>query len=428
MDFKIIENKSINEKILCGVHQSGLKIYIIPKKGFSKYYAIYGTDYGSCDIEFIAQGESEKTTLPNGIAHFLEHKLFEEEDGKNAFDRFSVTGANANAYTSFDITAYLFSCTDKFYENLEILLDFVNHPYFTEENVAKEQGIIGQEIKMYDDEPGWRVFFNMLGAMFHNNPVKIDIAGTVESIAEITPELLYKCTDNFYHPSNMALVMVGDIDPEKTISLVDKYVEKTSSDGLQRFTYDEPKERVSEFVSQKLSVSMPIFMIGFKETESYKDGDELLKRQLMTELILDMYFSQSSDYYMSLYEKGLINASFSKETELEKTYGFSSLSGESKNPKEVYKITLQYIDKISKEEIDKEKFSRAKKVLIGKHLKKFNSVENIGNGFIKSFFDGQNPLSVFDIIDSIKEDDLKARLSSHFDTTNSVLSVVEPID
>ena len=428
MDFKTIQNKSINEKILYGTHQSGLKIYIIPKKGFSKYYAIYGTDYGSCDIEFIAQGENKKTSLPNGIAHFLEHKLFEEEDGKNAFDRFSVTGANANAYTSFDITAYLFSCTDKFYENLEILLDFVNRPYFTEENVAKEQGIIGQEIKMYDDEPGWRVFFNMLGAMYHNNPVKIDIAGTVESIAEITPELLYKCTDNFYHPSNMALVMVGDIDPEKAVSLVDKYVKKTSSDGLKRFTYDEPRERACEFVTQKLSVSMPIFMIGFKETESYKDGDELLKRQLMTELILDMYFGQSSDYYMSLYEKGLINASFSKETELEKTYGFSSLSGETKNPKEFYKITLDYIDKISKEEINKEKFNRAKKVLTGKHLKKFNSVENIGNGFIKSFFDGQNPLSVFDIIDSITEDDLKFRLSSHFDTKNAVLSVVEPID
>ncbi len=428
MHFKTIENSVIKEKIFYGTHESGLSIYIIPKKGFNKYYAIYGTDYGSCDTEFIASGETEKTILPNGIAHFLEHKLFEEADGKNAFDRFAITGANANAYTSFDITAYLFSCTDKFYENLEILLDFVNHPYFTEENVAKEQGIIGQEIKMYDDDPGWRVFFNMLCAMYHNNPVKIDIAGTVESISRITPELLYKCTDNFYHPTNMALVMVGDVDTEKAVALVDKYVKKTSSEGLKRFTYDEPSEIKTEYTEQSLSVSMPLFMIGFKDNTLYTTGEELLKRQLITELILDIYFGKSSDFYMSLYDKGLINASFGKDTELEKTYGFSSLSGESKNPKEVYSLVKEYVTKIGAMDISDDDFSRAKKVLIGKNLKKFNSVDNIGNSFIKSFFDGQNPLSTNDIIDEIKKDDLKKRILGHFNAKNCVLSVINPID
>ena len=426
MNFKTFENSILNEKILSGVHESGLKIYIIPKKGFSKYYAIYGTDYGSCDTEFTAGGESVKTYLPDGIAHFLEHKLFEEDDGKNAFDRFAVTGANANAYTSFDITAYLFSCTDKFYENLEILLDFVNHPYFTDENVAKEQGIIGQEIKMYDDEPSWRVFFNMLGAMFHNNPVKIDIAGTVESIAKITPELLYKCTDNFYHPSNMSLVMVGDIDVEKAINLVDKYVNKTTDGGLIRYTKDEPFERVKEFTEQTLSVSMPIFMIGFKENEKYTDGNELSKRRIMTQLLLEIYFGQSSDFYMNLYDKGLINTSFSKETELEKTYGFTAFSGESKSPDEVYSSVKEYIEKCKKEEISEDALLRAKRVLIGKNLKAYNSVEKIGNAFIKTFFNGENPLLYNEITENITKEELKERFLSHFDTKNCVLSVVKP--
>lgn len=181
MEIKSFYNSRLNEKMQYTVHSSGLRVYVFPKKGFSKYYAIYGTEYGSVDRVFRVPGEDKMTEVPDGIAHYLEHKMFEEEGGGNAFDRFAETGASSNAFTSFDLTAYLFSCTDKFYENLDILLSFVNKPWFTEENVKKEQGIIGQEIKMYDDDPEWRVFFNTLTAMYHNNPVKIDIAGTVES-------------------------------------------------------------------------------------------------------------------------------------------------------------------------------------------------------------------------------------------------------
>lgn len=427
MNFEIYENKTIDERILSATHKSGLKVYIIPKKGFSKYYAIYGTDFGSVDTEFFAENSGEKIVLPDGIAHFLEHKLFEEENGENAFDRFSLTGANANAFTSFDETAYLFSCTDNFYENLEILLDFVNHPYFTDENVAKEQGIIGQEIKMYDDEPSWRVFFNMLTAMFHNNPVKIDIAGTVESISKITPELLYKCTDKFYHPSNMALVLVGDIDIEKATSLVDKYVTKEITKKPERKIVAEPKERVKEYVRQNLSVSMPIFMIGFKETESFKDSLDLSKRRISDQLLLEIYFGQSSSYYKTLYEKGLINTSYSKETEIEPSYGFTSIVGESKDPDKVYSFTKEYLTECFKKNIDNQDLIRAKRVLMGRFLKSFNNVENIGNSFLKSFFNGENPLMYNEIAESITKEELKSRLISHFDITNSVLSVINPI-
>ena len=210
--------------MLSAVHESGLRVYVFPKKGFSKYYAIYGTEYGSLNRTFKPQNEDNMITVPDGIAHYLEHKMFEDENGVDAFERFAETGASANAYTSFDLTAYLFSCTDRFYENLDILLDFVNHPHFTKENVAKEQGIIGQEIKMYDDDPEWRAFFNTLPALFKNNPVKIDIAGTVESISHITPEILYQCYNTFYNPANMRLILVGDVDIDEAMKYVDKHL------------------------------------------------------------------------------------------------------------------------------------------------------------------------------------------------------------
>lgn len=329
MKFDKIESKLLKETIMHGVHESGLRVYIVPKSGFSKYYAIYGTEYGSIDTKLNFPDTNEVINLPDGIAHFLEHKLFEEEDGGNAFDRFALTGANSNAFTSFDITAYLFSCTDSFYENLDILMDFVNHPYFTDENVAKEQGIIGQEIKMYDDDPSWRLFFNMLQAMYHNNPVKTDIAGTVESIAKITPDILFKCCDAFYNPSNMFLVMVGDIDADKAIEIVDKYVSADRDRGrIQREKIDEPKSVVKSEISQKMSVSKPQFMIGFKEQETDIEGSELLKKQIETNVILNILFGVSSKFFNELYEEGLIDGSFGFEAELEKKYGFSSVNGE----------------------------------------------------------------------------------------------------
>ena len=222
MNKEIYINKELQEEMQYIVHKSGLRIYLFPKKGFSKYYAIYGTEYGSLNRTFVPHGDSDMLTVPDGVAHFLEHKMFEDENGVDAFERFAETGASANAYTSFDLTGYLFSCTDRFYDNLDILLDFVNHPHFTAENIAKEQGIIGQEIKMYDDEPEWRVFFNSLTALFENNPVKIDIAGTVESISHITPEVLYKCYNTFYNLSNMALSVAGNVTKDEVIAIADK--------------------------------------------------------------------------------------------------------------------------------------------------------------------------------------------------------------
>lgn len=429
MKFEKTENSIIKETVLFGVHESGLRVYIVPKKGFCKYYAIYGTEYGSVDNVLKAPDGAESVKLPDGIAHFLEHKLFEEEDGKNAFDKFALTGASSNAFTSFDMTAYLFSCTDSFYENLDILLEFVNHPYFTVENVAKEQGIIGQEIKMYDDDPNWRLFFNMLQAMYFNNPVKTDIAGTVESISHITPELLYECCRTYYNPSNMLLVLVGDIDPEKATEYIDRHVSTEKNIGrIERETPAEPDGTVKSYISQKLSVSKPLFLIGFKEKKIGVCGSELMKKQAETQILCEALFGKSSEFFMELYEQGLIDSSFDKDTELEKSYGFSSISGESKDPRAVLEKTLDYIGRVRECGLADEDIERAKRVLIGKNLRKYNSVENIGNDFIRSFMNGFNPLDYNKTVENITKAELETRLAEHFDEKYAVLSVIEPLE
>ena len=428
MDIKKISNTALDEEMQYAVHKSGLRVYVFPKKGFSKYYAIYGTDYGSLNQTFTVPGEDKDITVPDGIAQYLEHKMFEEEDGSDAFEKFALTGASSNAYTSFDLTAYLFSCTDKFYENLDILLEFVNHPHFTEENVAKEQGIIGQEIKMYDDDPEWRVFFNSLKAMFHNNPVKIDIAGTVESISHITPEILYKCYNTFYNPANMLLVLVGDIDINEAMKYVDKHISPERNLGKVKCPeVAEPKERVQEYIEQKLSVSQPMFRAAFKDNMPYMTGDELLKKEIATEIILEAVFGRSSDFYLDLYEKGLIDSTFGTETDIEHEYGFTLIGGESKSPEEVYKEIKKVLDKCANDGIDKAAAERAKKVLISRDISLFNNVEAMGNAFIRQLKNNQNPLNYKNAVQSVTYEDIMNRLAEHFDTSNSVLSVVRPI-
>ncbi len=427
MRFEKTENKFLGESVLFGVHESGLRVYIVPKKGFSKYYAIYGTEYGS--IDRVLKFDGQEIMLPDGIAHFLEHKLFEEEDGKNAFDKFALTGASSNAFTSFDMTAYLFSCTDSFYENLDILLEFVNNPHFTDENVAKEQGIIGQEIKMYDDDPDWRLFFNMLQGMYHNNPVKTDIAGTVESISHITPELLYKCCEAYYNPSNMMLVMVGDIDEEKAVSYIDKHVKKDKDRGkIEKNICDEPLGVAQKIVRQKLSVSKPLFLMGFKEKEEGIDGEKLLMKQIKTDILMEVLFGKSSSFFTELYGEGLIDGSFGKDSELERSYGFSSISGESSEPETVYKRALEYLKEMKEKDLDKGAVDVAKRVLIGRDLRRFNSVERLGNDFIRSFMSNINPLVYSELVEKVSLDDLKERLAEHFDEDACTLSIIEPLE
>ena len=423
MDFVKIEDSLLNETLYKGVHKSGLTVYVLPKKEHSKSYAAFATRYGSIDYKFIIPGEAEYTEIPDGVAHFLEHKLFEQPDGSNAFDAYSMTGANANAFTSFNSTVYLYSCTDKFYENLGILLDFVSKPYFTKENVDKEQGIIGQEIRMYDDDPGWRVFFNMLDCLYVKHPITKDIAGTVESISQIDKDLLYKCYNTFYNPTNMILFTCGDVDCDKVEELVEKYVTANPITEIKRFAIDEPAKINKPYKEQKLSVSTPIFQIGFKDTDVGYGGRELLKKEITTSLLIEITLGEGSDLYNRLYDDGLINDSFDSDYEGEVSYGFSSIGGESNNPEKVQEIILDTFEKL---DITEEEFERAKRVEIARYLRMWNGVEGLSNTMVSDLFKDINIFEYSSVIKEITLGDLKIRFAEHFSRKNCVLSVIRP--
>ena len=400
-------------------HQSGLTVFVYPKEGYSSAYAIIGTKYGSINTCFSTDG-GEKITVPDGIAHYLEHKLFESEDG-DAFVRYAKTGASANAYTSFEKTCYLFSCTDKFDESFEILLDFVQDPYFTAQTVAKEQGIIGQEIKMYDDSPDWRVMFNMLENMYHHHPVKIDIAGTVESIAEITAEKLYDCYNTFYNLNNMALCVSGNVTVEQVLKTCDKMLKPCEKHRVESFFEDEPYEIVNPYVEQTFPVSMPIFNLGFKETADAQLDEHQLA---YTDILLSVLASPTSALYRNLMDNNLINSSFSYELFEGPGYCSVIFGGESRAPKQAAEMIKQYITDTKKNGIGDEDFEIAKKAVYGDSISSLNSVSTISNTIMDYHFGGNELFGYIDAIATAQKSDVEARLAAMLNVNNCTLSVV----
>ncbi|WP_411655915.1 EF-P 5-aminopentanol modification-associated protein YfmH [Anaeromassilibacillus sp. SJQ-1] len=406
-------------------HPSGLRIFVYPKEQNNSTYAVFGTRYGSVDTTFKRSDEADACTVPAGIAHYLEHKLFESEDG-DAFARYAKTGANANAYTSFDVTCYLFSCTENVYESLEILLDFVQSPYFTEQTVQKEQGIIGQEIRMYDDDPQWRVMFNLLEALYHKHPVKVDIAGTVESIAQITPELLYRCYHTFYNLNNMVLCVAGNVELNKVLDLCDRMLKPSKPVEIERIFEEEPREVVKTRVEQKLSVVTPLFQLGFKENAvSRRTTKELAE----TEILLELMASDASPLFRRLLDAGLINeSSFGYEYFEGPGYASVIFSGESKDPDRVAEEIRAETERLRRDGIDPEAFQRAKKALYGRNIAALNSVDNIANSMAVFAFAGRELYSYIDELANAKLDSVQKRLEEALDPAYSALSVVYPVD
>ena len=360
---KMIQSKRLGEGYLRVEHSSGLTMLLCPMKGFSTAYAMFGTKYGSVDTTFKTDADDDYITVPEGIAHFLEHKLFESEDG-DAFARYAATGASANAYTSFDRTAYLFGCTENFKESMEILLDFVTHPYFTQQTVEKEQGIIGQEIRMYDDVADWRVMFGLLGSLYHNHPVRIDIAGTVESIAQIDADLLYRCYNTFYNLRNMVLVVAGNFDPDVVIKLADKILKPAPPMNISRKSPPEPDTVAKTRTEVSLPISMPVFQLGFKGTPG--DAARNLKSQVENEILLEIIAGESSHLYRKLYDQGLIDSSFSFEVMAGRDYVASLYEGESRDPDAVAAAIREEVSRLRREGIDPEDFARCKRAAYGR--------------------------------------------------------------
>ena len=401
-------------------HPSGLTVYVYPKEGYNSAYAIIGTKYGSVNTCFSLDG-GEKITVPDGIAHYLEHKLFESEDG-DAFARYAKTGASANAYTSFEKTCYLFSCTDKFDESFEILLDFVQSPYFTAETVAKEQGIIGQEIKMYDDSPDWRVMFNMLEKMYHHHPVKIDIAGTVESIAEITAEKLYQCYNTFYNLNNMALCVAGNVTVEQVLKTCDRMLKPCEKHTIENFFEDEPYEIVEPYVEQNFPVSVPLFNLGFKERAQKPLNETKLAH---TDILLELLASSTSELYQKLMDDELINTSFTFELFEGPGYCSVIFGGESRAPKQAAEQIKQYIAEVKKNGLDKAEFESARKSVYGDVISSLNSVGSIANTVTSYHFNGNELFTYIDSVANATFEDVQNRLSEMLDVNNCTLSVVK---
>lgn len=423
-------NQKTGEELYTGKHSSGLEVCIMPRKGYSKSYAIFGTRYGSVDSKFVVPGEEQVTEVPDGIAHYLEHKMFDQPDGSNVFEQFSKYGANANAFTSFNVTAYLFSATSHLEENLKILMDYVQSPAFTPESVQKEQGIIGQEIGMYDDDGNWRVFFNFLDCLYQEHPVKLDIAGTVESISHITDDLLYKCYNTFYNLSNMTIFVTGDLDVEKIAEVISQNVKKNEpfDEEIKKIYPEEPKQIAKPYKEQKLSVSIPLFMMGFKDTDTGYDGDALLKKNIEMEILLKMIFGKSSSFYQELYEQGLINSGFSMEYSMQPDYAYSSASGESKDPQKVYERMLAEVRRVQKEGLDPDDFQRVKKVIWGDYIRSYNDVEDYAHAFLTLWFMGIDYFDYYKVYETVTFRDVQKRFEKHFSPENAALSIVWPVE
>ncbi|MCM3113906.1 insulinase family protein [Neobacillus sp. MER 74] len=398
ISFDQLQEELYHEKLA-----NGLNVYILPKKGFNKTFATFTTKYGSVDNTFVPLGKEEYVKVPDGIAHFLEHKLFEKEDG-DVFQQFSRQGASANAFTSFTRTAYLFSSTSDVEKNLETLIDFVQEPYFSEKTVEKEKGIIGQEITMYDDNADWRLYFGLIQNLYQNHPVKIDIAGTIESISHITKDWLYECYNTFYHPSNMLLFIVGPVNPESFMNQVkENQAKKEYKDmpEIQRKFENEPTEAAEKRQVLEMNVQTSKCLLGIKALHVDQSGNEMLKNELTMNVLLDLLFGKSSENYNQLYNDGLIDETFSFDYTQEQGFGFAMIGGDTGEPDKLAE-TLQkmLLDAKNQNVFNEDQLERAKRKKIGAFLRAVNSPEYIANQFTRYAF---NDMNLFDVVPTLEK-------------------------
>ena len=374
----------IDETVITKKLANGLQVYLIPKREVTKSYAVFMTNYGSIHRSFIPIGEEEEITVPDGIAHFLEHKLFEKED-RDVFADFLKTGASPNAYTSFTKTAYLFSTTNSVKENVETLLDFVQEPYFSDESVEKEKGIIEQEIKMYNDQADWQSFMETIRNMFTHHPVQIDIAGTVDSIQKITKEDLYTCYNTFYHPENMTLCVIGAFNEEEMLQAIEVNQQEKEFPvftNVEKHFPDEPVAVKTKESTIHLPVSTPKVTVGIKEVSYELSKEEFLRRDVFQDILLDYFFSPSGQFYEQLYEAGLIDDSFEYSTNVEKGFSFSLISSNTLEPVQLKEQLLEHLLSISSASITEEELTIMKKKYIGQLLRSMNSLELIANQYV----------------------------------------------
>lgn len=410
--------------------KNGLKVYICKKPGFERKLGMFGTKYGSLINEFVDIKTGEKLKVPDGIAHFLEHKLFEQE-GANALDLFSKIGVSSNAYTSFDQTVYYFETIEKFEESIKLLIQLIKTPYFTDENVEKEQGIIGQEISMYDDEPNYAVYFNALKGMYNTHPVKVDIAGTIESISHITKDLLYTCYNTFYSAQNMFFLVIGDVDVEKTVALIEENIKIYEKDfdskkeikKIETYIPHEETKINQKNVTRNMDIYMPMICMGYKL--DVVKNDDIIKRQLLADIVSELYFSRSSDFFEEEYKKGIINDPVEFELEATKEFSHALLIASSEKIDVLKDDILKYIQNIKLNQIDHSKFELIKKKMIGSQIALIDNYNYTYRKIIDSIVNETNLYGETKILKEINENDIKEFLKL-FTLDNLTISTIYP--
>lgn len=420
---KLIESLNIKEKAYIEKLENGMTVIIIPKNTTNKKYIIWGVNFGSIDNHF--KVNDEEVYIPDGVAHFLEHKMFEQENGTNSLDKLMALGIDANAYTTNDHTAYLFECTEHFYEGLDELMDYVQNPYFTDDNVEKEKGIISQEIRMYDDDPGWQLYMSVLDCLYKENPIKIDIAGTVDSIRKINKDTLYKCYNTFYAPNNMTLVVCGNFEPQEILKQVkDRLIKNTIEEKIERIYPDIEQKINKKNIEKEMNVSIPLFAIGFKDIEGM--NDEIVKKHIAIEILLNMIIGKSSNLYQELYEKGILLSQPDMDYEFTDQYAHVLLSGFTKEPQLVKQKIDETIRKMKEEGLEAEHFERIKKKIYGDYVVEYNSVADTARMFLADNMKQINSFDYIEQFESVTKQYAEEVLKNIFKEENEVLSVVEP--
>ena len=403
--------------------ENGLTVLLAPMEGYRAAQVAYAAGFGSVDQDFLWKGQ--KVHLPAGVAHFLEHKMFESEKG-DAFDFYAKTGASANAYTGFERTCYVFGATDHLDESLDVLLDFVSHPWFTEATVAKEQGIIGQEIRMYEDSPDWRLMFAVFDCLYHNCPLKVDIAGTVESISEITPALLYTCTDAFYNPGNMVLAAAGKITREQILAALDRADLPAGGEVGQKIPFAEPREIVRPADRLRMAVSRPMLGLGFKERP--RPASERLRWEVMADLLGELLIGDITPLYRRLYDEGLVNSGFSSDVFIGEGYFCILFSGETRDPEAVRDALLGEIRRLRREGIRQEDFELCRNQLYGEAVGGFESAESVAGALATLALRGESLFAELDLLASLTAEDLQRALEELMDEKYSATVVLQPTD
>ena len=419
---KVIESLNIKEKAYIEKLENGMTVIIIPKNTTNKKYAIWGVNFGSIDNHF--KVNDEEIFIPDGVAHFLEHKMFEQANGTNSLDTLMALGIDANAYTTHNHTAYLFECTEKFYEGLDELMNYVQNPYYTDENVKKEKGIIAQEIKMYEDDPGWQVYMGVLDCLYKENPIKIDIAGSVESISKIDKEVLYKCYNTFYSPENMVFVVCGDFDKDEILSQIKNRITKKAVKQKIERIYPSKESKINKKRSEKkMDISEPLFAIGFKDLEG--KNSNIVRKHIAIEILLNMLIGKSSNLYKELYNKGVLLEEPMFDYEFSDEYAHVVISGTSNNPEEVYENLKNTINNYIKQGLNNDHFERIKKKIYGNYVIEYNNIADISRMFLSDFMKDINSFDYVEEYKMVNKEFAEFVLKDIFNEENMVMSIIK---